>query len=183
MQASPSKIERAQGRPGAGRTHGPPANKKQAASPQVQPNHPAFPARWLYGFLRALPGDHAWLPPSPARRGKRLHDLDACIGASGPHDFSVRDLDDRLTRGRVHRIPQPTFVTIAKRPSPRPRDGRKCAFDLPDGASASACGKLARRANCAWFPCTNCPSGSFDPPFRVSRKRPSLRGGLYVVTR
>jgi hypothetical protein len=41
------EIERAQGRPGAGRTHGPPANKKQAASPQVQPKHPAFPARWF----------------------------------------------------------------------------------------------------------------------------------------
>jgi hypothetical protein len=47
LQASPSKIERAQGRPGAGRTHGPPANKKQAASPQVRAEHPAFPARWF----------------------------------------------------------------------------------------------------------------------------------------
>jgi hypothetical protein len=45
-QTSPSKIERAQGRPGAGRTHGPPANKKQAASPQVRAEQPAFPARW-----------------------------------------------------------------------------------------------------------------------------------------
>ena len=25
---------------------------------------PAFPARWCYGFLRALPGDRAFLPPS-----------------------------------------------------------------------------------------------------------------------
>jgi hypothetical protein len=31
-QASPSKIERAQGRPGAGRTHGPPANKNAGGS-------------------------------------------------------------------------------------------------------------------------------------------------------
>ena len=28
---------------------------------------PAFPARWFYGFLRALPGDLALLPPSSAR--------------------------------------------------------------------------------------------------------------------
>ena len=27
--------------------------------------NPAFPARWFYGFLRALPGDRAFLPPSP----------------------------------------------------------------------------------------------------------------------
>src|SRR6476620_4750522 len=29
-------------------------------------NHPAFPAQWFYGLLRALPGDHACLTPSPA---------------------------------------------------------------------------------------------------------------------
>jgi hypothetical protein len=28
------------------------------------PHQPAFPARWFYGFLRALPGDRAFLPPS-----------------------------------------------------------------------------------------------------------------------
>jgi hypothetical protein len=31
--------------------------------------NPAFPARWCYGFLRALPGDRAFLPPSPAKSG------------------------------------------------------------------------------------------------------------------
>src|SRR6266581_2500880 len=29
-------------------------------------NHPAFPAQWFYGLLRALPGDQACLTPSPA---------------------------------------------------------------------------------------------------------------------
>jgi hypothetical protein len=43
--------------------------------------------------------------------------LSLSVGRPGPHDFAVRDLDVRLTQGRVHRIPQPTFVTIAKRPS------------------------------------------------------------------
>src|SRR5258706_10579449 len=27
---------------------------------------PAFPAEWFYGLLRALPGDQAYLTPSPA---------------------------------------------------------------------------------------------------------------------
>jgi len=27
---------------------------------------PAFPAQWLYGLLRALPGERLFLPPSPA---------------------------------------------------------------------------------------------------------------------
>src|SRR5436190_15307883 len=29
-------------------------------------NSPAFPTQWLYGLLRALPGERAFLPPSPA---------------------------------------------------------------------------------------------------------------------
>jgi hypothetical protein len=42
--------------------------------------------------------------------------LDASVGASGPHDFTVRK-QSALVRSavRVHRIP-PAFVTIAKRP-------------------------------------------------------------------
>jgi hypothetical protein len=39
--------------------------KNLAAVTKVQPNHPAFPAQWFYGLLRALPGDRALLPPSP----------------------------------------------------------------------------------------------------------------------
>src|SRR3954470_8128832 len=36
------------------------------------PKSPAFPARWFYGLLRALPGDRACLPPSPADRSASL---------------------------------------------------------------------------------------------------------------
>src|SRR5439155_1131128 len=31
-------------------------------------NTPTSPAQWLYGLLRALPGERAFLPPSPLRR-------------------------------------------------------------------------------------------------------------------
>ena len=47
---------------------------------------PAFPAQWFYGLLRALPGDRAFLPPSPLR-SLLLKDLNASVGASGPHDL------------------------------------------------------------------------------------------------
>src|ERR1700693_1807366 len=40
-------------------------------------NHPAFPAQWFYGLLRALPGDQACLTPSPARL---LADLTPALG-------------------------------------------------------------------------------------------------------
>jgi hypothetical protein len=49
---------------------------------------PAFPAQWLYGLLRALPGDRAFLPPSLPR--KLSAELSASVGAPGPHDFAVR---------------------------------------------------------------------------------------------
>jgi hypothetical protein len=45
----PSGIKRAQGMPGAGRTHGPPATKKQAAVTTGTPQQPAFPAQWFDG--------------------------------------------------------------------------------------------------------------------------------------
>ena len=40
--------------------------------------HPAFPAQWFYGLLRALPGDRAFLPPSP--REPCPHDLTPASG-------------------------------------------------------------------------------------------------------
>ena len=72
--------------------------------------------------------------------------LDASIGASEPHDFAVRfsisrqlacdrsretrpAITSRAQRRRVHRIPFPTSVTIAKRPSVG-RDGRGYSSDL-----------------------------------------------------
>src|ERR1700690_2166624 len=45
------------------------------------------PRNGFNGFLRALPGDRAFLPPSPAESSR---ELDASVGASGPHDFTVR---------------------------------------------------------------------------------------------
>src|SRR5450432_342207 len=83
LQASPSKSERAQGRPGAGRTHGPPANKKQAASPQVQQNIRPSLRDGFNGVLRALLGDRAFLPPSSAGRTADL------APASGRQDHTT----------------------------------------------------------------------------------------------
>src|SRR5258708_30956909 len=61
----PSREQRAQGRPGAHRTHGPRATKKHAAEPQVQADHPAFPAQWFYGLYVISPVSPPDLPPSP----------------------------------------------------------------------------------------------------------------------
>src|SRR4030081_3320485 len=63
------------------------------------PESPDVPARnGFNGFLRALPGDRACLPPSPAdmflskpgRADLNSANLTPAIGASEPHDFAVR---------------------------------------------------------------------------------------------
>src|SRR6266576_4891537 len=63
------------------------------------PESPGIPARnGFNGFLRALLGDRALFPPSFAnlhcictRLGRHnIRELDASVGASGPHDFAVR---------------------------------------------------------------------------------------------
>jgi hypothetical protein len=43
--------------------------------------------------------------------------LDSSVGESGPRVFAVRVMPLVSQHGRVHRIPPPTSVTIAKRPS------------------------------------------------------------------
>src|SRR5665647_1152886 len=44
---------------------------------------PAFPAQWFYGLYRVLPGDRAFLPPSPALLGANL------TPASGRQDHTT----------------------------------------------------------------------------------------------
>src|SRR3954468_3660926 len=89
---------------------------------------------------------------APGRADIASAKLDAGIEASGPHDFTVRNNIVRLRararsrvgprpaipiarrRCRVHRIPCPTSVTIAKRPSFGPGPARH-ANDLRRGRS------------------------------------------------
>src|ERR1700737_2418482 len=60
----------------------------RVSSPQVHRNTRPSLRNGFNGFLRALPGDRACLPPSS--RGTNPAKLDASVGASGPHDFAVR---------------------------------------------------------------------------------------------
>ena len=61
---------------------------------------------------------------------------DISVGISGPHDFAVRSPPLRpFAADRVHRIPRPTSVTIAIRPSCGRGTGRGHKDDLPDGRS------------------------------------------------
>ncbi len=101
--------------PGEGLTHGPPAEKKQAAVTTGLAGSSGIPRAMVLRLIRDLPGDRAFLPPSFARSSAR--DLGLSVGRPGPHDFAVRDGIVRPTMRHVHRIPRSTFVTTAKRPS------------------------------------------------------------------
>jgi hypothetical protein len=77
--------------------------------------HPAFPHAMVltaYFVLSPVTG-----LVCHRRRRSCLRQLDASVGASGPHDFAVRESAVRQRHCHVHRIPRPTSVTIAKRPS------------------------------------------------------------------
>src|SRR3984893_15742086 len=72
----------------------------------------------VYDLLRALPGDRALLPPSSAISRQ----LNASVGASGPHDFAVRKPAPSSEAPPASTASRLAFVTIASRPSVR-RDG------------------------------------------------------------
>ena len=86
---------------------------------------PAFPAQWLYGLLRTLPGERLFC----LRRCANLStQLDASTAAPGPHDFAVRHSRSRpvkihLTRAASIASHTLRSVTIAKRPSVGARRG------------------------------------------------------------
>src|SRR5262249_43020683 len=109
------RSQRAQGRPGARRTHGPPATRKAGGSHHRSAVTSGLPCAMV---LTAA-------PRSPRCTGLCSHrrlpiifgKLDPSVGGSGPHGLAVRIGRARPARRHVHRIPLPTFVTIAKRPS------------------------------------------------------------------
>src|SRR6476660_4014633 len=65
-------------------------------------NHPAFPAQWFYGLLRALPGDQACLTPSPALL---IADLTPASGRQNDTTWPYASAPFVKGTARVHRIP------------------------------------------------------------------------------
>jgi hypothetical protein len=85
-------------RPG---THGPLCERWQQEFAQRhtgEAKHPAFPAQWVYGLCRALPGERCTVAPvalrltmrAPGWTARITATLDASLRAPGPHDFAVR---------------------------------------------------------------------------------------------
>ena len=87
--------------PGDDLTHGPPANRKQAAATTGSAgSRPAFPAQWFYGLSRA--------PRCTGLCSHRRSQIIACEldpSVGGPHGFAVRIDSARQARQHVHHIP------------------------------------------------------------------------------
>ena len=100
--AGPSRKRRAQGMPGAGRTHGPPATKKAGGRYHRQGrSNPAFPARWCYGLLRALPGVPGFVATVASSETGFASGL---IPASGDQDHAPSPSVKLLSSARTHAL-------------------------------------------------------------------------------
>src|ERR1700692_4189907 len=96
---------RAQGMAGAKGPRSLVCNKKQTHEHSHHGhtgNHPAFPAQWFYGLLRALPGDQACLTPSPALL---IADLTPASGRQNDTTWPYASAPFVTCAARVHRIP------------------------------------------------------------------------------
>src|SRR2546429_2564759 len=126
--SSPSN-QRAQGKPGADCTRGlvcQTHSNRRTRAYRFSRNSPAFPTQWLYGLLRALPGERAFLPPSPLRSlllksltpASRRQDH-----TTSPYALAHSSALARLNKS-VHRIPRPTCRDDHDTPLLWARDGR-----------------------------------------------------------
>ena len=86
---------------------------------QAQRRHPDIPCTMVYGLFRALPGDRACLPPSPAGSPRKL---DASVGRQDHTALPSASVPLVFDTACVHRIPRQRFVTTMIRPSERARD-------------------------------------------------------------
>ena len=106
---------------------------------------PAFPARMVYGLLRALPGDRLvchrrlcglTIHPEPGWAGWISARLDASIGAPGPHDFASATVHAKNLAGprAVRRVLAKTVCSAVRPRAVRSLTGRpalrsRCAPD------------------------------------------------------
>ena len=87
------------------------------------------------GFLRALPGDRALLPPSSRRMNPA--NLSASVGAPGPHDLAVRESAARLAPLPRPSHPAPNVRDDREPPLLRERDKQNVATDLGSRSTAA----------------------------------------------
>ena len=86
---------------------------------------PAFPAQWLYGLLRALPGERLFCLRRP-REAFASRGLDASTTAPEPHDFTVRVRRATSLAPSASIASHRAFVTFASAPHIAARRAELC---------------------------------------------------------
>src|SRR4051794_3319822 len=92
--------------------------------------HPAFPAQWVDGLSRALPGERLFCHRH-SKEALASRELDASPAASGPHDCAVRDMPRSSVVAVASTASHRTFVTISSRPSSRRETGGNMQLICP----------------------------------------------------
>jgi hypothetical protein len=130
----PRKIERAQGRPGACRPHGPRAVKNaRGRNHRFGRDIPALPARWVTAYTRSPQGP-AFLPLSHTTLVESIANLTPAPGCQD-HTTSPSASTALVRRSlRVHRIP-PRVRDDRDPPLSSGETGRAGSVDLPDRLS------------------------------------------------
>ena len=105
--------------------------KRTHTSIQVQRKHSGLPCAMALRLTSCSPRRPGFFVTVTCELSCKL---DASVGASEPHDFTVRNWRARLARHPRPPRPAPTFVTMANAPLAGQDDG-SCRFDLPDGLS------------------------------------------------
>jgi hypothetical protein len=158
-KARPSESERAQGRPGTGWHPWSACNKKARGrtTGSAEDTRPSL-HNGFNGFLRALLGGHAWLPPSPVRResvfttlapASERQDRTTSPSAQTPFVRAIIALGDVRPSH-----PIPNVRDDREPPLYGERDKRKEATDLGVRSTARGRDTMARRANYADEACT-----------------------------
>jgi hypothetical protein len=99
-----------------------PRSRAQLLQRSAAPEHTGLaeasglPCAMALRLIRDRPGDPAFCDTIALKAALAAFELDACIGASDPHDFAVRQRPPRLATSGVHRSPSHA-VTIASAPT------------------------------------------------------------------
>src|SRR5260370_35949710 len=150
-------------------------------------NHPAFPAQWFYGLLRALPGDQACLTPLPALL---LADLTPALGRQ--NDTTSPSASALFVNcAAASTASRPAFVTCA-----RPSVGTGRPTYITDlGLAASKISEIRKSPigpggpsppalSAPWrvaHACSRATASTFEQPARHSHSRRSFLNVLALL--
>jgi len=157
----PLERQRAQGRPGGRCTRGSRARMSCASAMTTGTggDTPAFPARWFYDLYELSPVNHSVCHRRPHDAKSSSRTWRQTLGRQD-HTISSSVKESAARQSAPSRPPHPRLTCRDDRDTPlRKRGGMRQRILLIYGnRNGKACGKLARRADCACLACNSSPA-------------------------